>query len=114
MAKIVVQFNPKFITLFTDEETGESKYILRISEKDHNGLSISDTGEFIATPKTSEDAGFVTYYAGNGIQCDPEQPYSGIEYARCNSSVSRIVSTDPLGTNVGVNVSKLIDDILGR
>ena len=117
---INMRYDPRVLELVeveytTDPGKKHKGFQLRLSKKDNNGLQFDNEGHLIAIPKTSEDAGYAVYYPGNGIQSNPDlNAYDPIQTIRCNSSVSRVKSGDPLPSNEGVNTFDLVQEILHR
>jgi hypothetical protein len=114
---IQLQYDPRVISFdtVTSEDGSETSQVYRIklSKKENNGLAFNETGQLIALPKISEDPGMCSYFAGNSIARNYDASYGAIEYVRCDSSVSRTKSGDPLQSNEGVNTHNLISNILG-
>ena len=78
-----------------------------IKEK-NNALHLNEYGQIYCSPKISEDEGWSLFYPGNGIKPGEGGSYQPMETLRCNSTVSRVKTGDPLKDNEGINTNTLL------
>lgn len=83
-------------------------YTIKLSKEKNNALHINEYGQLYCSPKISEDEGWSLFYPGNGIKPGEGGSYQPMEILRCNSTVSRIKSGDPLKDNEGINTNTLL------
>jgi hypothetical protein len=69
---------------------------------------INEYGQLYCSPKISADEGWSLFYPGNGIKPGEGGSYQPMETLRCNSTVSRIKTGDPLKDNEGINTNTLL------
>lgn len=83
-------------------------YTIKLSKEKNNALHINEYGQLYCSPKISEDEGWSLFYPGNGIKPGEGGSYQPMEILRCNSTVSRIKTGDPLKDNEGINTNTLL------
>lgn len=83
-------------------------YTIKLSKEKNNALHLNEYGQIYCSPKISEDEGWSLFYPGNGIKPGEGGSYQPMETLRCNSTVSRVKTGDPLRDNEGINTNTLL------
>jgi hypothetical protein len=83
-------------------------YAIKLSKEKNNALHLNEYGQIYCSPKIAEDEGWSLFYPGNGIKPGEGGSYQPMEILRCNSTVSRVKTGDPLKDNEGVNSNTLL------
>lgn len=83
-------------------------YTIKLSKEKNNALHLNEYGQIYCSPKISEDEGWSLFYPGNGIKPGEGGSYQPMETLRCNSTVSRVKTGDPLKDNEGINTNTLL------
>ena len=113
---IMMQYDPRFMDVvwIDDKDLNDGVnvagyyYAIKLSKEKNNALHLNEYGQIYCSPKISEDEGWSLFYPGNGIKPGEGGSYQPMEILRCNSTVSRVKTGDPLKDNEGVNSNTLL------